>query len=436
MNKQRQMPRIIIVGGGAGGLELTARLAKKLGKNHKAVITLVDRSPLHLWKPLLHEVAAGTLFSYEDEIEYLAYASEHDFHFCLGTLAGLDRSKKQIILAPILDNNQQQVIPPRLLDYDILVLAVGSTSNDFNVPGVQQCCMFLDNSEQAKHYQQQLFNTMMNFSQQTIHDEQPLNIAIVGAGATGVELAAELHYAVNQLAHYGFDFDPAKVHIILLEASNRILPALSQQLSQLAEKELKRIGIQIYTNAKVTEVTPDGLYTNTGQFIPAILKTWAAGIKAPDILKNLDGLEVNNINQLIVKETLQTTQDDSIFALGDCAYCLLKGSDRPVPPRAQAAHQQARLLAKNIRAYLQHKPLLNYHYRDHGSLISFSRYETIGNLMGRITNSFIIEGKLARLAYLSLYRSHQISLFGLWRVAILMLANWLTRRIRPRLKLH
>jgi NADH:ubiquinone reductase (H+-translocating) len=427
-------PRIVVVGGGAGGLELVTRLGNKLGKKSKAKITLIDNSPIHLWKPLLHEFAVGTLNSYEDEISYLAFAKDHYFQFCLGTMQGLNRAKKEVVLSPILDENQKVIIPERSILYDILIIAVGSVANDFNIPGVWKYCLTIDNSEQALHFQQYLIKTMMELSYK--QDEPQLNIAIVGAGATGVELSAELHYAIHQLATFGFDFDPNKVSFTLIEAAERILPALSANLSQSVEKQLKQLGISIYTNEQVNKVTTEGLNTQSGKFFAATIKIWTAGIKAPEFLKNLDGLEVNKLNQLIVKQTLQTTRDDTIFALGDCAYCLEEGNDKPVPPRAQAAHQQASFLVKAIINFLNKKPLPLYHYHDYGSLISLSHYEAIGNLMGRIIKSMMIEGMLARFAYLSLYRAHQATLYGFWRTAILNLANFLTRNIRPRLKLH
>lgn len=430
----RETKRIIIVGGGAGGLELAARLGNKFGKKNKAQITLIDTSPIHLWKPLLHEVAAGTLNTYDDEISYLAYASQHYFEFCLGTLSGLDRQKKEIILQPVLDKNNQEIIPERKIPYDILVLAVGSISNDFNIPGVRENCLMIDTSEQALAFQQTLIKTMMSLPYQ--QDVNQFSISIIGGGATGVELAAELHYALQQMAIYGFTFDTKKITINLIEAADRLLPALSARLSKSVQEKLKNIDINVYTDEQVSRITPEGVYTKKEKFIPSTIKVWSAGIKAPDFLRRMDGLEVNRINQLVVKQTLQTTCDDNIFALGDCASCPQPNSDKPVPPRAQAAHQQATFLVSAIKKFIEQKPLPLFRFRDYGSLISLSHYETVGNLMGRITKSLMVEGMIARVAYLSLYRSHQVSLYGFWRVAMLMFANLLTRQVRPRLKLH
>ncbi len=430
---------IVIVGGGAGGFELAVRLGKKLGKHQLATITLVDKTLTHLWKPLLHEVAAGTLDSHADELNYLTHASTRHFQFQLGELQSLDRARREIFLAPVYNNLGQEIAPGRNMSYDFLVIAVGSTSNDFNIPGVKDHCFFLDNREQADLFQQNFLKNLMQ-AQNQIEPLRPgqLTIAIIGAGATGVELAAELHYSIKQAINYGLDHIDFKkdVKLILIEAANRILAQLPERLSRAITDVLTQFGVEIMTGERVTQVTAEGLETASGQSIPAYIKVWAAGIRAPDFLRNLDGLEVNPVNQLIVKPTLQTTVDDNIFALGDCASCPRADSKFPVPPRAQAAHQQAKLLAKSITRKIEGKSLLPYFYTDHGSLITLSREGALGNLMGRITGSLMVEGFLARTVYLSLYKMHQITLLGYWRVFLITLADLLTRRIKPRLKLH
>lgn len=435
----QKLPHIVIVGGGAGGIELAMLLGKKLGKRKQAVITLVDKSLTHLWKPLLHEVAAGTLDSHGDELNYLAHASLNHFQFQLGEMNGLDRSRREISLAPVRNDQGDEISPARTLQYDILVMAVGSTANDFGISGVKQHCFFLDSREQADQFQQHFLRSLMRAQNQA----EPLapgqlHVVIVGAGATGVELAAELRYTVKQAVNYGLDrLDPLHdVRLTIIEAGTRILSALPERMSSAVTQELHRLGVEVMTSERVVDVTEEGLTTSSGQFIPSQLKVWAAGIRAPEFLKKLDGLETNRLNQLLVCPTLQTTHDENIFALGDCACCMMPDEKNFVPPRAQAAHQQANFLASALVRKLQNKPLKKYHYRDYGSLISLSRDGSLGNLMGRITGNLMIQGKIARMVYLSLYKRHQITLHGWWRVMLLTIADRLTRRVKPRLKLH
>lgn len=436
---QNALPRIVIVGGGAGGMELATKLGNRLGKRKKAEITLVDLSLTHLWKPLLHEVAAGTLDSHEDDLPYLAQARTHHFNFRLGRMIGLDRAQRLVKFAPFFDESGKEVVPARVLPYDLLVIAVGSVSNDFGVPGVKEHCAFLDNREQADQFQQTLLKNYLRASTQPEPlREGQLNVVIVGGGATGVELAAELHNTAQQLVAYGFDrIAPERdVKLVLIEAGERILSSLPTRLSTAVEMRLQELGVRLHTGELVTRVTAEGVYTKSGLFLPAEMKVWAAGIKAPDFLRDLDGLETNRLNQLVVHQTLQTTRDDNIFAFGDCAHCPQPGTDQPVPPRAQAAHQQASLLVKSIGRLLQGKPPLNYVYRDYGSLISLSRYTTVGNLMGNLTGDVMIEGRFARLIYQSLYKSHRIAIRGWIPVMLETVADLLTRPSRPRLKLH
>ncbi|SQF95501.1 FAD-dependent pyridine nucleotide-disulfide oxidoreductase [Paucimonas lemoignei] len=429
--------RIVIVGGGAGGLELATGLGKTLGKKGTASVTLVDANLTHIWKPLLHEVAAGSLNSYEDELNYVAQAKWNHFQFQLGRMTGLDRAARQIHLAATLDDQGLELVPARSLEYDSLVIAVGSTTNDFNTLGAADHCLFLDSRLQAEKFHQQLLNHYLRAHAGQADITQEISVAIVGAGATGVELAAELHNAAHELAAYGLGrIKPENLRITVIEAGPRVLPALPERIGGPVHKTLEKLGVTVLTNAAVSEVTADSLITASGQVIPAQLKVWAAGIRAPGFLQEIDGLETNRINQLQVRTTLQTTRDDNIFAFGDCAACPQKGSDRNVPPRAQAAHQQASLLVKSLRQRIEGKALSEYKYTDYGSLISLSKFSAVGNLMGNLTGSVMLEGWLARMFYISLYRMHQMALYGTFRTLMLMLGSRIGKGTEPRMKLH
>jgi len=428
--------RIVIVGGGAGGLELATRLGRTLGKRGKARVTLVDANLTHIWKPLLHEVAAGSLNSSADELNYVAQAKWNHFEFQMGRMAGLDRTSKCIRLNATRDEFGVELVPSRTLNYDTLVIAVGSTTNDFGTLGAAEHCIFLDTREQAERFHRQLLSHYMRAHAGEAATSD-ISMAIVGAGATGVELAAELLHAAKELAAYGLDgIKPEDVNITLIEAGPKVLPALPERISQPVHQTLLNLGVTVLTGAAVSEVTAEGLHTKQGEFVPASLKVWAAGIKAPSFLHEIDGLETNRINQLVVHPTLQTTRDDSIFAFGDCAACPQPDSDRNVPPRAQAAHQQASMLARSIRNRLEGKPLPTYRYKDYGSLISLSSFSAVGNLMGNLTGNVMLEGWLARMFYISLYRMHQIALYGAPRTLLMMLGDKLSRSTEPRLKLH
>jgi NADH:ubiquinone reductase (H+-translocating) len=431
------IPRILVVGGGAGGLELATRLGRSLGKSKKALITLVDANMTHIWKPLLHEVAAGSLDSSGDELNYVAQAKWNHFQFQLGAMSGLDRDQRVIRLDAIKDEHGEELIPQREIAYDYLVLAVGSNTNDFNTQGAAEHCLFLDTREQAERFHRMLLNQYMKAQASSEGQiSEKINVAIIGAGATGVELAAELHHAARLLQAYGLNrIRPEDLHINLVEASGRVLPALPERISEPVTDTLKKLGVHLHTGSPVKAVTAEGLLLANGEQIAASLKVWAAGIRAPGFLANL-GLETNRINQVVVHTTLQTTADERIFAFGDCAACPTGEQGKTVPPRAQAAHQQATLLARNIKRLLEGKPLQEYVYRDYGSLISLSTFSAVGNLMGNLTGNVMLEGKLARWFYVSLYRMHQMALYGVPRTLMLMLSDRVGSSTAPRLKLH
>jgi len=427
--------KIIVVGGGAGGLELATKLGRTLGRKKRAQITLVDRKASHLWKPLLHEVATGSLDEGVDALSYRAHAKNHYFDFQMGSLNDIDRERKVIALSEFKDDHGELLMPSRELEYDILVMALGSTSNDFNTPGVRDNCIFLDSPEQAHRFRTEMNNQFLKLHAK--NGQGTVDIAIVGAGATGVELSAELHNAVKELRTYGFgDLDSSKLNVNLIEAGERILPALPPRISSAAHSELTKLGVNVRTNTMVTQADADGLTTKDGDKIPAQIMVWAAGIKAPDFMKDIGGLETNRINQLVVKNTLQTTLDDNIFAIGDLAQCT-QADGSFVPPRAQAAHQMASCAFSNIIAKLNGRDLKDYIYKDKGSLVSLSRFSTVGSLMGNLTKgSMMVEGRIARIVYISLYRMHQMALHGLIKTSLMMLVGRINRVLRPNLKLH
>jgi NADH:ubiquinone reductase (H+-translocating) len=431
---------VVIVGGGAGGLELATRLGKSLGKKKKAAITLIDRTRTHVWKPLLHEIAAGSMNPDKHELEYLAQAHWNHFRFRLGSMDGLDRAKQEVYVAPVYDEDGVEIIPRRTFKYDTLIIAVGSTTNDFGITGARDYSIALDTQDQAERFHRRLHNALVRAQTQ----DEPvragqLEVVIVGAGATGVELAAELHNTTRELTTYGLDkINPDRdIRISLIEASDRVLPALPPKLSNSVEMELRKLKVHLYMGERVTEVTQKGIFTHSGRFIPSELVVWAAGIKAPDFLANLDGLETNRINQLVVQQTLQTTLDANIFAFGDCAACPRLGYDENVPPRAQAAHQQASMLVKSVKRRIAGKSLPKYTYRDYGSLVNLGRYTTVGNLMGALTGgSMFVEGLIARFMYQSLYKMHLMALHGFFTVFLQTVARMITRRTEAQVKLH
>lgn len=425
------MVNIVVVGGGAGGLPLVTKLGRSVGKSGKANITLVDASASHIWKPRFHEVATGAIDSDLDAVDYRAHAHRNFYNFSKGRMGGLDRDKNEIILEPASGSSGKEILPERRIPYDYLVVTIGSLGNDFNTPGVREHCLFLDTREQADRFHESFLNHCLraDFYRDTV------SVAIVGGGATGVELAAEIHHAVALLKLYGHkELDRSRLVVHVIEAGPRLLPALSEQIASAAQAELEKMGVKVHTGTMVKQADERGFITGDGERIDAGLLVWAAGIKAPDVVASL-GLDVNRINQLVVDGNLQTA-DSSVFAIGDCCACEI-ADGKNVPPRAQSAQQMANQCAENLQRIIKGQPLKPFKYHDHGSLVSLSEYSALGSLMGSVRGgSLFVEGWMARMMYISLYRLHQAAIYGWLRTLMLLMAGRFNRLLRPRLKLH
>jgi NADH dehydrogenase len=432
--------RIVVVGGGAGGLELVTHLGNRLGKRGRAHVTLIEKARTHFWKPHLHEIAAGSMDLNSYAIDYLAQSHWHGFRYRLGQMVGLDRERREVQVAPMLDEEGLPITPAYTRGYDTLVIATGSHTNDFGTPGVQEHAIALETPKEADRFHARMVNACLRAHVQgTAAGPHQVSVAIVGAGATGVELAAELRKALRLLVSYGLDRIDAErdIQIHLIEAGPRILPALPERIADAAAELLKGLGVQLHCGTRVSAVRAEGVELAGGVFVPAELVVWAAGVKAPAWLRDLAGLETNAINQLVVRPTLQTTRDDAVFALGDCAAAPWLGHQGNVPPRAQAAHQQASHLAKQLQRRLRGQPLKPWTYRDFGSLVSLGQHSTVGNLMGALVGGNLwVEGLFARAMYLSLYKLHELAVHGAWRTTLGTASRLLTRRTEPRVKLH
>lgn len=434
LNRARQ--RVLICGGGAGGLEVAVRLARQDNWH----VTLADRQATHLWKPLLHEVASGGIDAHAHEVSYLALARWHGFEFMQGALAGLDRANRRITLEAVRDERGEVVIPQREVAYDWLVIAIGGISNDFGIPGVERFALRLDTQQDAEAIRSQLVRACMAANYGGQSPPPRFEVAIVGGGATGVELAGELRAAARLIVSYGLDrLDPDRfLALTVVNADARLLLQLPESISEGVAQSLKGLGIAVRNGEMVVEVAADLLVLKGGERLRADLIVWAAGVKGPAVLRSLDGLETNRQGQLVVGADLRVSGEERVFAIGDCAACPWLDHGGTVPARAQASHQQAAHLARNLARAARGYPLAPFRYVDFGSLVSLGTHGgVIGTLMGVVTGrSYRLQGLLARWFYVWLYKQHRAKLFGWWAVLLEGLGNWVGGATRPQIKLH
>jgi NADH dehydrogenase len=433
------MQTIVIVGGGAGGLELATRLGDSVGRSGKARVLLVDRWPAHFWKPLLHTLASGKRDAQATQIDYAAQACEHGFEFSRGELLAVDRQARRIRLAALLADDGAEILPERWLPYDELVLALGSVTNFFGVPGASEHVLTLDDVPQAEAFRHRFVDGCIQASARNADGSEPhqgVDIVIVGGGATGVELAAELSHSAQTLARYKVHaLDPVRdVRIRILERGSLLLPHMHPRQSRRAARHLRSLGIKVTTDCSVARVDKHAVLDSDGHSYPSSITLWAAGVTAPAICATL-GLSVNPLRQIAVTPCLQAVDDAHIYAFGDCASftCPVKGK---LPPRAQAAHQQAMFLAQLLARPPEQRNAL-FEYRDYGSLVSLGPLAAVGVLTAHFGDRKLqVRGAVAIWLYGLMYRKHLMALHGFARMAARTVADWIAEKISPSVKLH
>lgn len=434
MADSQKKKRVVIVGGGIAGLEVATALGRKWsGRRDGPSVMLIDRDTAHIWKPMLHTIAAGTREISQQQTTYLAQAHSAGFEYQPGQMSGLDQDAREITIAPLIAADGRLLVPERKIGFDCLILAVGSEANDFNTHGVGDHCFKIDSRLQADAFSREVRLRML----QSMAQEQELTIGIVGGGATGVELAAELVRLTEDAIAYGARDLASRIRITLVEAGDRLLAAFPDDISTATRGRLEHLGVKVMTGAQVSEAKEDGFALANGGWIDASLKIWAAGVKAPEFLSDLGALDCNRNNQIIVQPSLQSKGNPAVFAIGDCASLTLQGETRPLPPTAQVAHQQAKHLIKHLPGLLaDDQRIPDFRYRDFGAIVSladFDAYASLGKL--GLLKGGTIRGRLAQLSHAMLYRAHQARLYGFWRGGLVWLVDRMNQRLRSSIRL-
>ncbi|MBP6115150.1 MAG: NAD(P)/FAD-dependent oxidoreductase [Neisseriaceae bacterium] len=409
---------IVIAGGGIAGIELATRLSKSLRRSAHQ-IHLIDKSQLHTWKPMLHMFAAGSTTPQEQGISFVNHAKSHHLQYHPGQVVHIDRPNKTLTLSPYDSPLGINILPERTLEYDYLILCLGSCANDYGTPGIKEHAHTIDDLKQATDF----FEKLTAITIKAATNKQKYPIVVVGAGPTGVELCGEMMRFLETASAYTDEPLTRYVDITLVQGDNRILPTFTEDVSQHAQLALEKVGVRVILNQNVTSVSADSLILSNGEQIDAYQTVWTAGVKAPALMSSLEGVELTRTQQLVVNDHFQATTDPTLFAIGDCSSV----KSNPLPPTAQVARQQAIYLSDYfLDIILGQTPKKPFHYQDNGSLVTIGRYASFGVFggTGRLKGRSF-KGLAASIAHISLYRLHQMTVLGFWRSA----AAWSSEKL-------
>ncbi|MEM1105153.1 MAG: NAD(P)/FAD-dependent oxidoreductase [Pseudomonadota bacterium] len=422
--------KIVIVGAGIAGLMLATRLGRRFRGDTSVDVRLVDKAPIHVWKPMLHSFAAGTAHAHSEGMPLVAQAKRAGFTYFPGAICGLDAQAKTLEIE--IDDLPGKDRLSHTLDYDILVIAIGSTANDFSVPGVREHCHFIDDLASAEALNRAVRAELV----EKLATGDRVEAAIVGGGATGVEFAADLASLASIGAHFGAAGLPAQLKITLLNSGARILDAFPEATSSDVQSQLEALGVEVRNGARVVRATDAGFELKEGGLCAAPLRVWAAGVRAPAVLASLGGLDLAPSGHILVDQHLRAAGTPDIFAMGDCARHTPAGAERALPPTGQVARQQADFLFRALQAHLKGKALPEFQYTDMGSLVSLSQFGAYGALAKRgVLPTLALKGWPAKLAHKLFYRMHQFGLYGPLSGTVVMARDGLDRIVRPTIRL-
>jgi NADH:ubiquinone reductase (H+-translocating) len=396
-------PHIVVLGAGFGGLEF----CKHFDDPH-ARITLVDRTNHHLFQPLLYQVATAGLSAPEIAQPIRAILSNRpNITVLLDNVEDFNLAKKKVIL-------QENV-----LNYDYLVLALGSCTSYFGHPEWEQYAPGLKALEDALHIRSQIllaFEKAETAPTPNAH-ERLMTIVIVGGGPTGVEMAGACAELARHVLKQDFrKIDAAQTRVILIEAAPRILAALPPELSESAQKQLEHLGVEVHTSARVKNISEGRVDLENGKTFLAANILWAAGVSATPLTKKL-GVELDRTGRIKVNPDLSLPGHPEVFAIGDMALVLEKDGS-PVPGVSPAAMQEAKYVANIIEtelAFAGSEPRLPFKYWDKGIMATIGRSAAVAKV-----GHFEFSGFLAWIAWLFI---HLIFLIG-FRNKIAVLIQW------------
>ena len=393
MQKTPQKPRVVILGAGFGGLTAARAMV------NDAHVTLVDRHNFQTFLPLLYQVSTAGLAADHVAHPIRGALRKTGIQFRMGSPISVDHKNKTIKL----DSSE-------VLEFDYLVVALGSATADFGVPGVTEHALGMKSVNEALTIRAEVlrrFEDLCRFEDDTI-----FSISVVGGGPTGVEMAGAFAELVRGPLKHDQAHAAAHIKINLIEAGPRILPMFSEKLSAHGQKDLEKLGVEVLLNSAVKELAHRKVILKDGTSLASEITIWAAGVKGSPAMAQLNLPTVGN--RLSVDQTLQVKNYPNIWAIGDIAGIVGKNG-KPLPMVAAVAIQQGKFIAKQMQRIIKGKPLQEFSYLDKGSMATIGRNKAVVEVKG-----IKLTGTIAWLAWLWL---HLFYLLG-GRNKIGTMADW------------
>ncbi|MEX2425579.1 MAG: NAD(P)/FAD-dependent oxidoreductase [Thermomicrobiaceae bacterium] len=381
--------RIVVAGAGFAGISTLEELSKHISPG-SAEITLVDQNNYYLFTPLLYQVSTGAVDSTNLTYPLRRFCATRGFNFVCSRIYGLNPMDKVLTTAA------------GQIPYDFLVLGLGSQTNYFGMQEVQDRSYSLKTVTHAHDLHRKVVRNFERATQLDEPDERRhlLTFIIVGGGATGIELTGSLHDLVyHNLVRYYPEIDRDEVRIIMVEASDQVLPGINKRLGELALKRFDKIGIDVRLNTMVAGIRDGAVVTRDDQRIPGDVIVWTAGIRPTPLSAGL-AVEKARDGRIVVDEHLRIPTLPSIFALGDNSASTDPKTGNTLPPNAAVAVQEGEATGENLARIIQGEPLLPFAYQPMGELIALGRLRAAAELGPFVFNG-IIAWVVWRMVYLT-----------------------------------
>lgn len=395
--------RVLILGGGFGGIYAAMELDRILARDRDVKITLVNRENFFLFTPMMHEVAAGDMAITNIVAPIRQLLKRIDF--LQGDVQAIDLSAKQVTVLHCSGRERD------LLQYDYLLMALGSTTNFFNLPGVEENVVTMKSLNDAINLRNLLIASLeeAEFDASVGRQKPLLTYVVAGAGFAGVETVAALNDFVRDALKFYPHLREEMVRVVLVDLIPNVLPELGEELGQYAGKKLAQRKVELSLNTKIVGYSERGLEFEGGDFIRAVLVVWTAGVRAPSLVKDLT-CKIEK-GKTVVNEFLEVEGADGVWSLGDCAMAIDPQTQKPYPPTAQHATRMATTAARNIASAVRGSATrVPFRYKSVGSLAAIGRRTGVAKIMG-----MKFSGLLAWI---------------LWRTIYLMKLPKLDRKIR------